>query len=290
MAREGFPHTALRETNILLGLQHDNIVRVREMVVGASMDSIYMVMEYFENDFKKCMKQMQRPFSQAEVKCLLRQLLSAVAYMHRNWYIHRDLKTSNLLYSNSGKLSICDFGLARRYTDPLEPYTQPVVTLFYRCPELLLGERHYGAAVDVWSVGCIFGEFLAREPILLGVEGELDQIDKIFENLGAPNTNELEPNAQTWPGYMDLPVAQRVNWKKYPKNGKLRGRIPKRSSGEGPYIDDDGFDLLIRLLALDPQRRISCEQAMQHVYFKRFPLAAHQEEMPKFHSKNEVAR
>jgi len=93
------------------------------------------------------MAQLQRPFSQAEVKCLLKQLLSAIAFMHRNWFFHRDLKSSNLLYSNSGKLSVCDFGLARRYTEPVEPYTQPVVTLFYRCPELLLGETHYGPEV-----------------------------------------------------------------------------------------------------------------------------------------------
>ncbi len=72
----------------------------------------------------------------------------------------RDLKTSNILYNNRGTLKICDFGLARQFGSPLRPYTQPVVTLWYRPPELLLGERLYSTAVDLWSVGCIMAELL----------------------------------------------------------------------------------------------------------------------------------
>lgn len=114
-SKVGFPITALREINILLALQHPNIVRVKEMVVGSSIDSIYMVMEYCENDLKKCMQTSKQSFSTAEVKQLMVQLLSAIDHMHQKWYIHRDLKTSNLLYSNKGFLAVCDFGLARKY-------------------------------------------------------------------------------------------------------------------------------------------------------------------------------
>ena len=71
---------------------------------------------------------------------LLLQLLSGMAFLHDNWVLHRDIKTSNLLYSNRGELKICDFGLARQYGSPLKAYTQPVVTLWYRAPELLFGE------------------------------------------------------------------------------------------------------------------------------------------------------
>jgi len=99
----------------------------------------------------------------AEVKCLLLQLIRAVEYLHRRWFIHRDLKTSNLLYNNAGKLAVCDFGLARRYEEPIRPYTHMVVTLWYRPPELLLGQRTYSTEVDMWSVGCILGELLVGE-------------------------------------------------------------------------------------------------------------------------------
>jgi hypothetical protein len=111
----GFPVTALRETNILLALNHPNIMRVREMVVGSTMDKIYMVMDYYENDLKTCMDMKKLTFSIAEVKRLMLQLCAATEHIHDKWFIHRDLKTSNLLYSNTGSLAVCDFGLARKY-------------------------------------------------------------------------------------------------------------------------------------------------------------------------------
>lgn len=122
-SKVGFPITALREINILMALRHPNIVKVKEMVVGSSIDKIFMVMEYCENDLKMCMKTSKQSFSIAEIKQLMLQLLSAVDHMHSHWYIHRDLKTSNLLYSNKGVLCVCDFGLARKYGEPIAPYT-----------------------------------------------------------------------------------------------------------------------------------------------------------------------
>lgn len=80
----------------------------------------------------------------------------------------RDLKTSNILYSNRGELKICDLGLARQYGSPLRPYTQPVVTLWYRAPELLLGLKRYSTPIDMWSVGAIMGELLTGKPLFPG--------------------------------------------------------------------------------------------------------------------------
>ncbi|CCI10972.1 unnamed protein product [Albugo candida] len=135
LCKEGFPVTALRETNALLQLRHPNIIHVREMVVGSSSDKIYMVMEYAENDLRTLMqKKMKHTFLQSEVKTILQSLLSAVAYMHANWFIHRDLKTANLLYDKNGVVKVCDFGLARQYGDPTRKYTPLVVTLWYRAP------------------------------------------------------------------------------------------------------------------------------------------------------------
>lgn len=130
--REGFPLTALREINILLSFHHPSIVDVKEVVVGSNLDSIYMVMEYMEHDLKGLMETMKQPYSQSEVKCLMLQLLEGIKYLHDNWVLHRDLKTSNLLLNNRGELKICDFGLARQYGFPLKPYTSLVVTLWYR--------------------------------------------------------------------------------------------------------------------------------------------------------------
>ncbi|KAL4355230.1 hypothetical protein GQ457_06G000890 [Hibiscus cannabinus] len=132
--REGFPLTSLREINILLSFHHPSIVDVK-VVVGSSLDSIFMVMEH---DLKALMETMKQPFSQSEVKCLMLQLLEGVKYLHDKWVLHRDLKTSNLLLNNQGELKICDFGLTRQYGSPLKPYTHLVVTLWYSLPYVWL--------------------------------------------------------------------------------------------------------------------------------------------------------
>ncbi|GAA0183940.1 non-receptor serine/threonine protein kinase [Lithospermum erythrorhizon] len=204
--REGFPLTSLREINILLSFHHPSIVDVKEVVVGSSLDSIFMVMEYMEHDLKGLMETMKQPFSQSEVKCLMLQLLEGTKYLHDNWVLHRDLKTSNLLLNNRGELKICDFGLARQYGSPLKPYTQLVVTLWYRAPELLLGSKQYSTAIDMWSLGCIMAEMLAKEPLFNG-KSEIDQIDKIYRILGTPNDT-------IWPGFSKLPGVK-VNFVKH---------------------------------------------------------------------------
>ncbi|KAL8106423.1 cyclin-dependent kinase G-2-like isoform X3 [Apium graveolens] len=203
--REGFPLTSLREINILLSFDHPSIVDVKEVVVGSSLDSIFMVMEYMEHDLKALMETKKQPFSQSEVKCLMLQLLEGVKYLHDNWVLHRDLKTSNLLLNNRGELKICDFGLARQYGSPLKPYTHLVVTLWYRAPELLLGTKQYSTAIDMWSLGCIMAELLSKEPLFNG-KTEFDQIDKIFKMLGVPNET-------IWPGFSKLPGVKVKNVK-----------------------------------------------------------------------------
>ncbi|KAG8640012.1 hypothetical protein MANES_13G016300v8 [Manihot esculenta] len=204
--REGFPLTSLREINILLSFHHPSIVDVKEVVVGSNLDSIFMVMEYMEHDLKGLMESMKQPFSQSEVKCLMLQLLEGVKYLHDNWVLHRDLKTSNLLLNNRGELKICDFGLARQYGSPLKPYTHLVVTLWYRAPELLLGAKQYSTAIDMWSLGCIMAELLAKEPLFNG-KTEFDQLDKIFRILGTPNET-------IWSGFSKLPGVK-VNFVKH---------------------------------------------------------------------------
>ena len=133
---DGFPLSSLREINILMSFNHPSVVGVKEVVMDEDdFDSVFMVMEYMESDLKgvlEAMKVKKQLYCLSEVKCLMRQLLEGVKYLHDNWVIHRDLKTSNLLLSNEGELKICDFGLSRQYGSPLKPYTPLVVTLWYR--------------------------------------------------------------------------------------------------------------------------------------------------------------
>ena len=112
VGQEGFPLTALREIYLLMSLEHPNIVGIKEVVVGTHIDSVFLVMEYVEHDLKCIMDQegLRYRWTLPEMKSLLKQLLRAVAFMHKHWVLHRDLKTSNLLYANNGVLKVCDFG------------------------------------------------------------------------------------------------------------------------------------------------------------------------------------
>ncbi|KAM6240803.1 cyclin-dependent kinase 11B isoform 3-T3 [Porphyrio hochstetteri] len=272
--KEGFPITSLREINTILKAQHLNIVTVREIVVGSNMDKIYIVMNYVEHDLKSLMETMKQPFLPGEVKTLMIQLLRGVKHLHDNWILHRDLKTSNLLLSHSGILKVGDFGLAREYGSPLKPYTPVVVTLWYRAPELLLGAKEYSTAIDMWSVGCIFGELLTQKPLFPG-KSEIDQINKVFKDLGTPSE-------KIWPGYNDLPAVKKMTFTEYPYNN-LRKRF-------GALLSDQGFDLMNNFLTYYPARRITAEDGLKHEYFQETPLPIDPSMFPTWPAKSEQQR
>lgn len=279
--KEGFPVTSLRELHILLKLRHPNVVLVREIVVGNKTDLIFMVMEFMEHDLRKLMEDMRHSyrFSQSEVKCLLMQLLRGCSYMHYNWVIHRDLKTSNLLLNNQGQLKICDFGLSRHYGDPLKAMTPLVVTLWYRAPELLLGAKTYNANIDMWSVGCIFGELLCKKPLFRGTT-EPEQLKAIFDVMGTPAEAD-------WPGVGNLPGYKKLNLTK--TSNQLRKLFPAQAllSGSQIALSDQGFDLLSRMLNANPDKRITADEALLHPYFAEHPLAKEEAMMPTFPSAHE---
>jgi cell division cycle 2-like protein len=269
--KEGFPITALREISLLQQLNHPGLVKVKEVVVGSTPDKVFIVMEYLEHELKSLLE--RHRFSTAETKCLMQQLLRALSYLHDNWVVHRDLKTSNLLLDNRGQLKICDFGLARKFGSPLRPYTQTVVTLHYRAPELLLGVQEYSAAIDMWSAGCILGELVLGQPLFEG-QSELEQLDKIFGVVGTPTD-------ESWAGWRSLKYAANVT---KTCSNSLRDKFPKVSFIGSASLSDLGVDLLESLLRLNPSRRITAAEALLHPWFEETPLPQHQSYMPSFPS------
>uniref|UniRef100_A0A0K2V458 cyclin-dependent kinase n=1 Tax=Lepeophtheirus salmonis TaxID=72036 RepID=A0A0K2V458_LEPSM len=273
--KEGFPITSLREINTLLIAQHPNVVTVREIVVGSNMDKIFIVMDFVEHDLKSLMETMRekkQSFLSGEVKCLMIQLLKAISHLHDNWILHRDLKSSNLLLSHNGILKVGDFGLAREYGSPLKPYTAIVVTLWYRAPELLLGIKEYTTHVDIWSIGCLFGEFLLMEPLFPG-KSDIDQLNRIFKLLGTPHE-------KIWPGYNNLPAVQKMKFGDYPIS-HLRSQFPSQT------LSEHGLYLLKRFFTYDPTKRISCEEALQMEYFRESPLPIDPSMFPTWPAKSE---
>jgi cyclin-dependent kinase 12/13 len=279
--KEGFPITAIREIKILKELNHKNIIKLKEIVVSKSADasehkkgSIYMVFEYMDHDLAGLLDSpylKQNGLRLEHIKCYTKQLLEGLHYLHHNNVLHRDIKASNLLINNQGVLKLADFGLARLISNKREGnYTNNVITLWYRPPELLLGAHSYGTAVDMWSVGCILAELLYRKPIFPG-KTEIDQLDLIFRLCGTP-TDETWPEAKKLPWYHD--VAPQKVYK--PRLREVFKDFPPSA-----------LNLIERLLCLDPARRLSAADALDSDFFWTEPLPCKPEDMPAFPSSHE---
>ncbi|KAL8944417.1 MAG: hypothetical protein Q9216_000468 [Gyalolechia sp. 2 TL-2023] len=288
--KDGFPITALREIKLLKMLSHPNILRLEEMAVertkgeGRKKAIMYMVTPYMDHDLSGLLENPKVQFSEPQIKCYMLQLLEGLRYLHANKILHRDMKAANLLISNQGILQIADFGLARPYDDPpprpgkgggeaKRDYTTLVVTRWYRPPELLLQLRRYTTAIDMWGVGCVFGEMFKGKPILAGTS-DLNQAQMIFDLVGSPTEESM-------PGWSSLPGCDGVR------------SFSSRASTLAQVFRQEGssaISLLNELLKLDWRKRINAIDALQHPYFDSHPLPARPGEIPRFEDSHELDR
>ena len=244
---EGIPSTAIREISILKQLKHPNIVRLVDLIHGEK--KLYLVFEYMEHDLKKFLDLNNGPLSPPLVKSYLYQICAAIKYCHSKRILHRDLKPQNLLIDKNGAIKLGDFGLARAFGIPIKTLTHEILTLWYRAPEILLGQREYSTPIDIWSIGLIFYEMAHRKPLFAG-DCEIDQIFKIFQMYGTPTE-------KTWPGITKLPEFK-LNFPQFKGKG---------IQSYNTLIDHVGVDLLEKMIQLDPCKRISAKQALNHPFF-----------------------
>jgi len=181
----------------------------------------------------------------------LYQILKGLSFCHSHRILHRDLKLANLLIDRKGILKLADFGLARAFGVPIRAYTHEVVTLWYRAPEILLGQQRYSTPVDMWSVGCIFAELVTKRPLFPG-DCEIDELFRIFRFPPLPWDGALcygdstsfsasgwhrtlgTPCDEVWPGVTSLPDYKTTfgQWK------------PQDMASIVPGLDALGLDLL----------------------------------------------
>eukprot|EP00978_Attheya_sp_CCMP212_P039147 scaffold201029_cov63-Attheya_sp.AAC.2 len=246
---EGIPSTALREISLLRELSHDNIVELKDCV--QSDGKLYLVFEFLDRDLKKYMEGCAGMLDPMLVKSYLFQMCRGLAFCHARGVMHRDLKPQNLLVSRDGRLKLADFGLARAFCPPIRPLTHEVVTLWYRPPEILLGSQTYAPPVDVWAIGTIFVEMVTKRPLFPG-DSEIDQLYKIFRQLGTPNE-------QVWPG-----VTQLQDWNPaFPIWYKSAYGNTVLSN-----MDRNGLDLLEKFMLYSPKDRITAKDSLNHPYFE----------------------
>ena len=274
-SKEGFPITALREIMIMKKCHHENLLEILEIVTSKSLvknqkkQNVYLVFQYMEHDLSGLTLSKYR-FELPQIKYIMYQLLKGVQYLHHNNIIHRDIKCANILINNKGQIKIGDFGLARNITpNHIKEYTYKVVTLWFRAPELLFGERLYGTAIDVWSCGCVFGELLTGKCPFQGKDEEA-LVNKICEKCGTPN----ETN---WPGVTKLPL-----YNKYIPRTNFPNSFNETYKNVD-NIDEVSLDLFSKMLQLDPKKRITIDEALNHPFFHEHqPSMCTAKEMPKF--------
>lgn len=278
-AEYGFPVAALREIQILQESRHKHIVDLREVVVGDGADEVYIALEFVEHDLKTLQEDMDAPFMPSELKTIMLQITSALEYLHDHWILHRDLKTSNILMNNRGEIKLADFGMARFFGDPPPPnLTQLVVTLWYRAPELLLGADKYDETIDIWSLGCVFGELLKKEPLFPG-KSELNQITKIFELCGLPTE-------RSWPSFRRLPNVKGLKLPVNPTESATRSIVRTQF----PSLTIAGVNLLESLLSINPASRPSVLDVLAHYYFEEDPRPKASSMFPTFPSRAGMER
>ncbi|GAX23152.1 hypothetical protein FisN_33Lh044 [Fistulifera solaris] len=307
----------IREIKILKRLQHPNLLRLIEVVTSKGVEhldpedeplvpssskpdkplvidvrekykgNLFLVLEYLPHDLSGLLD-IGHPFTSVQIKCIIQQLLQALSYLHQHKYIHRDIKSSNILLDNHFRLKLADFGLARSIEPPIYQsvssssssslgggkssnsnsndtllLTNKVITLWYRPPEILVGTQEYGPAVDIWSVGCILAELFLGKPLFPG-KTELDQFQLILNMMGTPADD-------TW-DYMQNQL------KKDPKRNASGMTVPKHLPNRlklkyESKIPESALALLERMLEWDPRKRVSAANALQHKYFWLEPVA-----------------
>ena len=168
---------AMREIRMLKQFKHENLVNLIE--VFRKKRKLHLVFEYCEHTVLDELERNPKGISEHHVKRIVWQTIRGIEFCHKNSCIHRDVKPENILITKDGTVKLCDFGFARLLNGPGAEYTDYVATRWYRSPELLVGDTVYGPPVDIWAIGCLFGEMLTAQPIWPG-KSDVDQLYKTF--------------------------------------------------------------------------------------------------------------
>lgn len=262
--RDGFPITSIREIKLLQSFNHPNVSSIREIMIEGSR-TIYMIFDYADNDLSGILLSKNIKLKDSQRKHIFKQLLEGCFYLHdKCQVIHRDIKGSNILIDNMGNVKITDFGLARKInldskTELSQGYTNRVITLWYRPPELLLGTTQYTTEVDMWGCGCLLLEMFTTYAIFQG-SNEIETIINIFKLMGTPSLTNF-------PNLFDMPwffmVISNIKQKyEYQFDNKFKDIIPSLEC----------LKLAKGLLDYDQKKRLSAKEALESPYFTENPL------------------
>ena len=256
---EGIPSTAIREISLLKECKNKNIIHLIDVIHTKS--KLTLIFEYCETDLKRIMdEKREEKLPLKTIKEYFYQIIKGLNYLHKKKIIHRDLKPQNLLINSENKIKICDFGLARGYGVPVKTYTNEVVTLWYRPPDILLGNKIYDISCDIWSAGCIFAEMLLGHPLFSG-KNESEQCEQIFHLIGTPDEDTFN-----W-------LKESPEWNTGINGDGFTKVTRKNFLTTFNQVDDQlAIDILDKILVFDPEQRICTDDLLKHPFFQDLDL------------------
>ncbi|XP_067946925.1 cyclin-dependent kinase 8-like isoform X2 [Watersipora subatra] len=257
----GISMSACREIALLRELKHPNVITLNKVFLSHADRKVWLLLNFSEHDLWHIIK------------------------FHRNAKatskpvdVAKGMKPANILVMGEGpergRAKVADMGFARLFNNPLKSLADMdpvVVTFWYRAPELLLGARHYTKAIDIWAIGCIFAELLTSEPIFHCRQEDIktsnpyhhDQLDRIFNVMGYPQERD-------WEDIRKMPEFQALQ-KDFTKNNYVGSSLGKYMDKHKIKSDTKAFQLLQRLLTMDPNKRLTSSKAMEDPYFQEDP-------------------
>lgn len=269
--KDGLSMDAIREMKHLQELSHPNIIALLD-VFSSKNQNINLVLEFLPNGNLEEIIRATDPknavnYGMADVKAWMGMICRGIYWCHGNYVLHRDIKPNNIFIAADGTLKVADFGLSRKFPEtPYDNMTHSVITRWYRPPELFYRARHYSGAVDIWSVGMVFAELIKRGPFLPG-NTDLEQINYICAYIGTP-TEKNWPDVSKLEGYVPY--------------DKIHAPRPRHVwDQEFGGAGKDGVSLMMAMLSLDPRKRPTAKDVLEHEYWTNEPRPSKLEDLPK---------
>jgi len=252
--------------------QHPNIIRLRNFLKAENDKDIYLVFDFMETDLHAVIR--ANILEPVHKQFIVYQSLKAMRFCHTCQLLHRDLKPSNLLLNEECVLKVADFGLARTVKEAQvadaegSVLTDYVATRWYRAPEIILGSTAYTKAVDMWAMGCIVAEMFTGKPLLAG-SSTIDQLDKILDVCGKPDAVAIKAMSSKFAATM---IEQQMSKKQRPVTSyeHRRAQVDELIRKSCPSVDKHVVDIVTEMLDINPETRMTVEQALEHPWMKPF--------------------
>lgn len=239
----------ISEVRFLSYIFHPNLIFLQNFLYSKNEDSISLIMDFCELNLRNLIENKIK-ISTNQILFIGLQILNSIVYLHLNKIIHRDLKSSNILINRLGIVKICDFGMGTFLCSKKICLSDKIITLWYRAPEILLGQHFYDFSVDMWSFGCVIGELITGEILFQG-KSELDQLNKIFQTIGTPTT-------EIWLNLHTLKFTKNIVFPIQPYN-KLNLKLESKTNKNLIF-------LLQKILVYDPKKRLRSTEALKFFY------------------------